>query len=128
MPSMQYPPPQPANIHPSRQPPPRFRPGSYSAAPGTINITRKRRADHTNGDWWIKVGVINIERRDTTINVNGYPICKVCGHPYDHNGDPHTVYEIKRHRQGKGPIQIGETITGPDGNIYRWDGKIWYRL
>jgi len=55
--------------------------------------------------------------------------CKICGHPYDHNGTPHTAYEAERANAYKRPIGHGELLTGPDGNAYYWDQQInfWSR-
>lgn len=97
--------------------------------PGTMSITRRRSKDARNGDYVIRVGAIVIESRlSTFIDSQGYPMCKICGHPYDHNGLPHTAYEADRAFHRKPPIRRGESLTGPDGRIYRWDGQIWYRL
>jgi hypothetical protein len=82
-------------------------------------------------DGWLKENIryripeIRIYLKSTTAT---WPRpCKVCGHPYDHNGQPHTAAEDRRRHRGQ--IPHGEALTGPDGNAYYWDQQVnfWSR-
>lgn len=93
---------------------------------GSVNITRSRT---TKPGWHIRVGPIHIRNRiSAAADYSPHFMCKVCGHPYDHNGTPHSAYEAERVRAGKRPIRDGETLTGPDGMTYRWNGYLWIKL
>lgn len=88
--------------------------------PGTINITRRRSTDKLTNDWVIRAGPIHLRRRHIDIEAAPYPICQICGHPYDHNGKPHTAAHTSTTKRG-------EAITGPDGNVYNWTGQVWIK-
>jgi hypothetical protein len=127
----------PGGIHASMPPPtpsgiPRPAPRRIArerAAPGTVNISRKRGGPGVPATFIINVGNIHIRNRiSAAADYSIHYICRICGHPYDHNGIPHSQYEADRVRAGKLPIRDGETLTGPDGNIYRWNGYLWIKL
>lgn len=59
--------------------------------------------------------------------IHAPPPCKECGHPYDHNGKPHSSAFADLTRRGGGPTRNGELLTGPNGLPYRWNyPKGWW--
>jgi hypothetical protein len=88
---------------------------------GAMNIVRRR--TQRGVDIVISVGGIHITQRNPTDSY--FYRCRICGHPYDHNGTPHSAYQAERGKLRKGPIRTGEALTGPDGLVYFWDGKVW---
>jgi hypothetical protein len=91
-----------------------MRQGYDHPEPGTIHIARKRGGPGVPATYHVRVGKIHITRRH--INTDApFRVCAICGHPYDHNGTPHR----------KGPTRRGESLTGPDGLMYIYDGAVW---